>query len=170
MKKVLIILFFCFPSIALPCSCIGKSKLKIEIERSNIIFSGKILSKRIFSIKIEYVPEEFSPKKVEYTVLVTKKYKGKILSDSLRIVTGIGNGDCGYNFLIDHTYIIYGVYSEKYFEGGEKVNQFIETDICSRTRLYEGLEEKKIIKYLKKTPLALRRVLIKSCANVSTQS
>ena len=151
MKNIFVILFFCSPSIFLACSCIGKSNIKIEIAKSNIILSGKILSKRIFSIKIEDVVEEFYPKKIEYAVLVTKIYKGSLLKDTLRIMTGLGNGDCGYNFLLNRTYIIYGVYAEKHFEGGQKVSQFVETDICSRTRLYEFLEQKKILKYLRKT-------------------
>lgn len=149
MKKAFIFLFFYLPSITFACSCIGKSKINTEIKKTDILFSGKVISKKIFSVKIEYVPEEFYPKKVEYEVLVIKKYKGNILTDTLKIVTGIGNGDCGFNFLINHTYIIYGMYSKKKLESGETVDEFIETDICTRTRLYECLEDKKIVRYLK---------------------
>ncbi|MCC9019919.1 hypothetical protein [Flavobacterium lipolyticum] len=152
MKNTMIFLFFYCPSIVLACSCIGKSMINSEIKKTDVLFLGKVLSKKIFSMKIEYLPEEFYPKKIEYKVLVTKKYKGNIITDTLKIVTGIGSGDCGFNFLIDHSYIIYGMYSEKRLESREKVNEFIETDICTRTRLYECLEEKKIVRYLRRHP------------------
>jgi hypothetical protein len=73
-------------------------------------------------------------KKVEYVFLVLQKYKGQIKSDTLKLVNGIGIGDCGYNFTIGSDFIVYSVFLTKYFEMGKNVDKFLYTDICTRTR------------------------------------
>jgi hypothetical protein len=150
--RLLIIFFLCFSNLAFSCSCIGKSKRNAELKKSDVVFFGKILSKKIFTIKDEYVPEEFYLKKAEYTILAIKNYKGKIERDTLKIITGIGHGDCGFDFSIGKSYIIYAMCSEKYFESGEIVNKFLSTDICMRNMLYNKEEEEKIERYIKRHP------------------
>lgn len=154
MNKLLVILFICFSNITFPCSCVGKSRIKKEIQKADVLFSGKILAKNVFAIKNEYVPEEFYIRKAEYIILVTKKYKGKIVNDTLKIITGLGNGDCGFEFLIGHTYIIYASYSDKYYESGERVARFLNTDVCTRTKPYNEIENRKIEKYIKRKKLS----------------
>jgi hypothetical protein len=129
------------------CSCIGENTVEKEVHKSDVVFTGKVLSKNVFTVNDNNLPTGLIVKKAEYTILVTKLYKGVLVSDTIKIITGVGSGDCGYEFLIGFEYIIYSVYSEKYFESGQKVDKFFHTDICSRTRRIEKKELRKIKRY-----------------------
>lgn len=148
MAKVLFILLLLHPFITNACSCIGENSVKKEVERSDVVFSGKVLSKNIFSVNDSNLPNGFLLHKAEYVILVSKLFKGKLLCDTIKVVTGVGKGDCGYEFLIGVEYIIYAYNSDKYFESGQKTDNFLQTDICSRTRKINKKEIKKIIKCL----------------------
>ncbi|MES2544672.1 MAG: hypothetical protein V4548_07295 [Bacteroidota bacterium] len=146
---------FLFFNIGFGCSCIGKGKLKTAIKKSDVILTGKILNKNIFIVKFDESGdyEGLNISYTEYSVLITKKLKGQIISDTIRVVTGVGKGDCGYNFLVGSNYIIYGVYAEKYIENGEKVDRFLSTGICSKTKLYNLKEEKKVNRIVRRLRL-----------------
>lgn len=150
MNRVLLIIFIFYSNAILPCTCIGKTKVKSEVKNSDVVIIGKVLSKELLTIKDKYVPEEFYLKKNEYTIQIIKKYKGEITSDTIKIVTGIGNGDCGFKFLIGESYIIYSEFQDAFIEENEKEKPFLTTNICTRTRLYDEDEDRKIRKYLKR--------------------
>lgn len=151
----LIIIFYLVNYQCLACDCIGINSVKNEIKKSDIIFIGKIISKKLFKIQDESFPL-LVINKVEFTVLIKSVYKGKIDSNEIKIITGNGNGDCGINFKIGIDYIIYSSYAEKYFELGHKVDKFITSDICTRTKVFEIKEDKKIRKILRKHPPSWR--------------
>lgn len=151
-RIVLLIVFFLIVNAGYACTCIGKRSIKQEIKNTDVILVGNILSKRVFSIKTDFVPEEFYIKKVEYLVKVKISLKGNIVNDTIRIITGVGNGDCGVEFSLNHDYIIYGNYNNKYSEDGATVEKFISTDICSRTKIFDECELKKIKRIQKRLP------------------
>jgi hypothetical protein len=150
MNKIIVLVFVCFFPISIwACSCIGEKTVKEEISKSDIVFSGKIISKNIFTVNDDNLPLGLVLKKAEYIILITKIYKGQAASDTLRLITGVGSGDCGYEFVIGSEYIIYSVHSNKYFESGNKVDTFLYTDICTRTRRIDKNELRKIKRCLK---------------------
>lgn len=133
------------------CSCIGKSTLKEDIVKADVIFSGRILSENIFSIIDSSLPSGFTMRKKDYLVEVIKFYKRHEFRDTLHVITNLGHGDCGYPFQINKKYIIYAEYSEHYFERGSIVSKFIYTDICMRTMRINRKEIKLLRKWFKHT-------------------
>ena len=70
---------------------------------------------------------------MRYRVVISEKFKGNFRSDTVTIITGMGHGDCGYQFGIGYEYIIYG-YKQYKDRSSDRVVNFFETDICTRTR------------------------------------
>lgn len=134
------------------CSCIGESSLKKSIKNSDVIFNGITLNKKEFEINLNLNSKRkpYYITKVEYTFLIVNKFKGIDTKDTIKIITGVGNGDCGIEFMLGREYLVFAKYSNKYFQGGEIVSPFIYTDVCSRTKLSNKKEIKKIRRYCKK--------------------
>ncbi|MBK8721993.1 MAG: hypothetical protein IPL95_06850 [Saprospiraceae bacterium] len=111
-----------------------RSYIQKEYKRSNVVVTGKVLEKRIITINDSIMPL-IKIQQAEYTIQITKVYKGIIKESLIKIITGLGGGDCGFEFKIGNEYIIYCSYESKYYEQGETINNFLYTDICRRTRL-----------------------------------
>jgi hypothetical protein len=126
------------------CTCIGECTFEKEYKRSSVILTGKIFLKKTIIAKDSLMPL-IKIQRAEYTIRVTKLYKGKIETNLLKIITGMGGGDCGFEFRKGSEYIIYCSYENKYYEQGEIVNRFLNTDICRRTRLIADKNELKLL-------------------------
>lgn len=84
----------------------------------NFVFSGTVLTvkRNILSVDV--------------TFRVNKVWKGKV-SQIMTIITGNGNGDCGYSFEKGKSYLV----------DADKNNKQIYTNICTKTeRLIEAKE------------------------------
>lgn len=139
MWKNALLTFFClFSTFSFACTCIGKSKIKHAIKASDAVFVGNVLSAEKAKIKLD---SSSTVEMMEYKILVTERIKGKAITDTMKIYTGFGNGDCGFNFKIGEKYIIYSIYTEYTLWG--KVD-FLSTDICTRTNFYSEEELRKI--------------------------
>jgi hypothetical protein len=135
------------------CSCVGESSLKKSIKNSDVIFNGITLNKKEFEINLNLNTKRkpYYITKVEYTFLIINKLKGVNILDTIKIITGVGGGDCGIEFMIGREYLVFAKYSNKYYQGGKIVSPFIYTDVCSRTKLSNKKEIKKIRRYCKKS-------------------
>jgi hypothetical protein len=154
MKKILLIgLFILFSTNIFACSCIGKSTVKGALSQSDVVFFGRILSVIFFTVVDDNLPSYYKFNQAEYLVLVKKIYKGDIVSDTLKVTTGLGHGDCGFKFSVGNEYIIYSSYSNKHFEDGRTVNPFLKTNICTRTMRYNKKELRKIKRVLRYYPV-----------------
>ena len=102
------------------------------------------MDKKVIRIKDSLMPL-IKIQKAEYTIQITRVYKGKIKNSIIKLITGLGSGDCGFGFNVGNEYIIYCTYENKYYEQGEIVNKFLYTDICRRTRLSNDKEELKLL-------------------------
>lgn len=129
------------PSFA--CSCIGEPSVKEQLKKSNYAFTGKVLSKKLINVEVISKPGMVI-QKAEYIFQVYKSYKGKLVSDTLKIVTGIGKGDCGFLFMVGSEYVVYAVFKDRYYETGSNVQQYLYTNICTRTRLKNDSEIKNL--------------------------
>lgn len=85
----------------------------------------------------------------KFTFKINELYKGKIKIDTIEIITGMGHGDCGYEFEIGKSYVVYASKRNKFYEEGAKVTTFLYTDICFRTTEQVEEERAKIEKYRK---------------------
>ncbi len=146
-KIVLILIITVLSLSSLACSCVGKSSVKEGVHKSNIVFSGKILTKNVFVLDDSILPKGLKLYQTEYKILVAKVYKGKMRKDTISLITGIGKGDCGFEFKVGNDYIVYSNYKDKYFTLGKRVKKFLYTDICTRTKPFDENEHQEILKY-----------------------
>lgn len=148
-REILLGLVFVLPLNVWACSCIGTNNVKQELKESDLVFSGKILSKNVFTVNDNNLPSGFDLKKAEYIVLISEIYKGHLTNDTLNVITGVGGGDCGLEFSVGVDYIIYAAYKNKYFERGQQIKRFVFTNICTRTKPIDKNEIRKIKRFLK---------------------
>lgn len=108
-----------FPSITSACSCAELSSVEEEFELSKAVFSGKVVD-----IKVRRSLKGYTTQSVLFEV--TKTWKG-VEQSQIRITTGQGGGDCGYNFKKGNEYLVYAYESTMY---GAKS---LVSTTCSRT-------------------------------------
>tara|TARA_R110002050_G_scaffold300722_1_gene471862 strand:+ start:940 stop:1437 length:498 start_codon:yes stop_codon:yes gene_type:complete len=116
------------------CHCSDKLIVKKAIRKSDVVVLGQIIKKETLVVpyKVEGI-EIVSLNYYKLSVQVSRLFKGKKVFDVIEIITGVGKGDCGFNFVLNQNYIIYLVQKEKYFYTGNEVTPFLYTDMCSRT-------------------------------------
>lgn len=123
---------------------------------------GKVLSKEkvIVPQKLPGIETTIYHRYYKFTFTIECKYKGKIKTDTVEIITGVGDGDCGYNFEIGKNYVVYSNWKKKYFREGSKVSKFLYTDICTRTTELVKKEDTEIKKHKKlcKQRVSINRV------------
>lgn len=153
------------------CQCIETDYRK-EIANTDLIFSGKVISvDSIFhtdTLRISNSPGEMKMhivvrKQFEVKVIMKKIFKGRAEGDTVSIITGLGDGDCGFLFRPGNDYIIFGnrvcykkmPYSKiNEFDPEKNQRSFIEemkgyrTDICMSTREYYKSNEDDLKKVL----------------------
>jgi hypothetical protein len=132
------------------CSCIGGKNVHRAIEKSDVVLTGKIVSRDVIVVQDSTLPSCLILRRAEYTVCVGTVYKGKPIKDTIRLITGMGHGDCGYKFRIGSDYIIYAERKTNYFESGTTVPPFLYTDICTGTTLTNRKERRLIKRYVHK--------------------
>jgi hypothetical protein len=115
-----------------------------SFKESSAIFDGKIISVRDFETNY------FSISLKIYSVQVENIYKGRLSKDTIEIISGLGDGDCGFLFEIGQKYILYCYIDEEF---SVKVNldpKSLSTDICKRTKRASSDEINEIKKYKRK--------------------
>ncbi|MEO5643484.1 MAG: hypothetical protein ABIQ40_03470 [Bacteroidia bacterium] len=145
--SIVIFLTLLFQQPANSCSCIGEISVKDEIKRSDIVFTGKVISVDTLLIFTE-PGSMFKVYKRKYSFQLQSLYKGKISSDTVEIIAGLGGGDCGFEFAAGSEYIVYANYETYTIAGGTSLS-CLSTNICRRTCL-KNIEELKQIEKQKK--------------------
>ncbi|MDQ3714277.1 MAG: hypothetical protein M3388_18960, partial [Acidobacteriota bacterium] len=116
-SSIIVILFS--PAIVAACSCISSGPPCQSYWNTPIVFSG-----RVVEITTPKSAEELYPKFPEKTIrfAVNQAFRG-ISGTTVEVVTGMGGGDCGYDFELNENYLVYADnYKGKIYAG-----------ICSRT-------------------------------------
>ncbi len=112
---------------AFACSCIEIRNLTQVFNETDAIFLGSVIQSEVLGN-----PEEFDTnglKTLVYrggrkaTFRVVKSWKGP-QEEIIAVVTGEGGGDCGFDFIVGHSYLVYA----------HNINGELSTGICSRTR------------------------------------
>ena len=128
MFTFIIILFISsFPSNTSACSCAELPSVEEEFERSQAVFSG-----RVVDVREKRSIKGYQTKSVLFEV--TNTWKG-VKQSQIIITTGQGGGDCGFNFKEGQEYLVYVNKSTMY--GGKT----LVSTICDRTNELSVLQE-----------------------------
>ena len=130
--------FLFSPVAAEACSCITLGPPCQSYWNTPIVFSG-----RVVEIKNPEVVENQFPvyQKKIVRFAVSQAFRG-VSGTTMEVATGMGGGDCGYDFKPNESYLVYAFI----FEGK------IQTGICNRTQLLsEAAEDLQYIKNLSTT-------------------
>jgi hypothetical protein len=162
-----IICLFLFQE-GISCTCIGKDvqTLESEVKYSDLVAKGRVVgvsdylyvdSSRFYfsnsvvdTSNLSYATERM----LLYKIVLDRKFKSvKDISDTIYVVTGRGGGDCGFEFKIGESYIIYADSWVRrsiirYQKGKrtrsrikeEVVANWFQTDICKRTQQQNSQE------------------------------
>jgi hypothetical protein len=140
----LVTLFTLFIKLTAYCCYCVPGTLSDSFKNSSLIFKGLILS-----VRDEFPKPERSYHRI-YTVQIEKLYKGYYRRQTVEIVSGAGDEDCGFYFKQGEKYIIY----TRIFKGSSSKNSFPNnfffTDECTRTKRFNEKEVEEINKYKRK--------------------
>lgn len=135
-KMVTLLFLFCsfiymmllhVPISAYACDCVIPPSVETELSQSDAVFSGKVIRIKDKRSAGGYVRNE-----IIFEVYQT--WKG-VDESQIKIITGQGGGDCGYHFVPDGEYLVYGRNSEMYGKSQ------LSTGICDRTVDLEAAKE-----------------------------
>lgn len=141
-RIILVISLLLLPYTGWTCSC-GRARIRKSFRSVNAVFTGIVLT-RVVSHHTDtlgmyqgrYLVQ--SGQQVQFTFLVHHIYKGTIKADTVSLMTTADGADCGSNFLLSNSYLVYSWFSEfrPYDFTGRlpKVASFLTTSICSRTK------------------------------------
>lgn len=131
---------------AIACSCIGTSTTASALKYTDVVLVGVIRSRMSAAASTILKPNAHIKNgidtsfhdHVKYIVDVMEVYKGNRREKTVEVFTGLGNGDCGVNFVIGGRYVIYAHRRRLFFGNGSnslktRINSFLSTDICTRT-------------------------------------
>lgn len=115
------------PISAYACDCVSPPSVETELSQSDAVFSGKVIR-----IKDKRSAGGYIRNEIIFEVYQT--WKG-VDESQIKIITGQGGGDCGYHFVPDGEYLVYGRNSEMYGKSQ------LSTGICDRTVDLEAAKE-----------------------------
>lgn len=147
------------------CTCIGESSVESAYKNSDLVSIGEVIGVKRVKIWSDttYALWKYNPEKdtvsleqykfdeeqygfhlLEYSIVIQRAYKGASVNDTIKIWTGFGGGDCGFEFTIGKKYLIYAgdeskvIYTLKKMGRSKKeLKGIFRTDICRRTALLE---------------------------------
>jgi Carboxypeptidase regulatory-like domain/Tissue inhibitor of metalloproteinase len=106
------------------CSCASSGPPCQSFWQADAVFSATVVSKSVTTIDggIDLKRKE---QQVAVKLLVEDVFRGGLGGNDIEVITGMGGGDCGYNFEKGKKYLVYA------YEHQNKLH----ASICSRTRL-----------------------------------
>lgn len=122
MKRLTILFFFIlsfFSQKTLACNCNPGGTIEDNVRAANVILKVRILSisysDRLdtFNVVVEGDPKSVFSKYWKfyvkiYKAVVEETYKGKMSSDTIRIVTGMNAASCSLNMAVNDVFLVYG--------------------------------------------------------------
>ncbi len=117
------------------CSCMSEEPPDVAFKNMEAVFIGKVISIENNSV-YEETENGFSytsASNIQVKFEIITSYKGDRAEQTI-INTGVGGGDCGYEFILGKKYVVYAYFRDK----GKKE---LATNICVRTDLLENAKE-----------------------------
>lgn len=156
-----ILLTFVWTFNVFACSCEGEGTISGSVKYSDIVFSGHVIS-RTFTNNYDSLGvvvtgdtsnmyfkwREFPTAVVK--LKVDKMYKGKLVSDTLTILTPPNGAACGYRFYAGQKYIVYATVFDELSMTTELKRRTFDgktfwTHQCTRTQNWNIAEENGIM-------------------------
>jgi len=116
------------------CDCMfGGSPPCEEYWRSEAVFAGRVIKKATFYMEEGEGDSRYKYQQVLARFSIEQAFKG-IAGDEVEIVTGMGDGDCGFHFKDGERYVVYAIRS-----GRDKSRLY--SGACNRIKLVAEAEE-----------------------------
>jgi 5-hydroxyisourate hydrolase-like protein (transthyretin family) len=109
------------------CSCAGRALPCQDYWNASAVFIGTVSSSTTASYKIN--EREFEGRLIHFAV--DRAFRD-VEGAEVEVTTGLGGGDCGYNFRVGGQYLVYAY---------RNANNKLATGICNRTRLLSEASE-----------------------------
>lgn len=106
------------------CSCAPSGPPCQSFWQADAVFSASVVSKLVIAID-SGIDLKRKEQQVAVKFLVEDVFRGSLGGNDIEIITGMGGGDCGYNFEKGKKYLVYA------YKSGNRLH----AGICSRTRL-----------------------------------
>ncbi|MCP3932687.1 MAG: hypothetical protein GY705_26755 [Bacteroidetes bacterium] len=120
---IIVIILILQQQLAFACKCVLPGpELTHEINETEIIFLGQYIGSQFI---MGEEANSYRGYTVRYTFKVLKEFKGLSKKETFVVETGIGLGDCGFEFRPGLSYLIYANMSDR----------IAHTNICTRTIL-----------------------------------
>ena len=112
------------------CSCADSGPPCQSFWKAEAVFSATVVSKSVITVESgnQRLPKE---QQIAVKFLVEDTFRGSLGGNDVEIVTGMGGGDCGYNFEKGRKYLVYA----------SEWHGRLYTGICSRTRPLNQADE-----------------------------
>ncbi len=130
------------------CTCIGESTVASELKHSDLVFVGKVISTERFTVS-HHILKTYKRDLIRTSFDVEYFWKGKQITVTISIVSGMGSGDCGFVFKKDRRYIVYAKRRENYYDDSPEKSIHFYTSICFRTTNQIAIEEEQLEKMKK---------------------
>lgn len=122
------LLLFLHPSTGYACSCVQPPPVQNALDDASAVFSGKVVdieeqtpvSRFISDILTTFSDDEPDFPQKTVVLEVTSTWKG-VSTSQITVKTGLGGGDCGFEFAVGQTYLVYA-------HGDD-----LHTSVCTRT-------------------------------------
>lgn len=129
-SALLIVLIIFSADASLACTCVPAGGAAQELERSDAVFSGKVVEVR----RHRQAEDIFAA--VEVIFSVERAWKG-VEGETISVFTSSHSAACGYGFKRGRTYLVYA---------HGNADDRLSTSICSRTRrLKDAGEDLKVL-------------------------
>lgn len=114
------------PRPAAACSCVAGISPQSAFAAAQAVFNGQVTALTLhtpplFDPMYPFISKDFPFKEFSFTV--TSVWKGPVATQTV-VQTGVGGGDCGYNFATGQSYLVYA---------DRGAGTRFATGICSRT-------------------------------------
>jgi len=112
----------------LACSCSKPLDAPGDMSKVDVVFVGQVIKGELKDRALEkgsYLSRDFELK-------VRETLKGK-LESTVHIATGLGDNDCGFDFILGNDYLVYAYGSPQ-----------LETNMCAGTKKFYPLGKKEV--------------------------
>lgn len=120
------------------CTCLDPGPPCQAYWNSEVVFSGTPIS--VSNVEVEFEGHKWSQRLFRFRI--EEAFRG-VEGQEIEVLTGVGGGDCGYDFQVGTKYLVYG--------GHVQGKTWVGTSICTRTRpLANAVEDLDFIRNVSK--------------------
>jgi len=107
------------------CQCAGSPKPCEAFWETDAVFTGTVKSLSVISVERGDRTFTYGTQQLVVRLQIADIFRGELVGSEVEVITGMGGGDCGYDFKRGKQYLVYA----------SKFENHLHTGICTRTRL-----------------------------------